>query len=106
MPIYVITISVNQSPDSQTICQIFFSAWGSGIKRIFNSADEYGLSEPRIQVFDNMFRVELFRNPLTAESTEQNIGEASEKHRRNVGEASENRNKQHSAKNPGTPVSR
>ena len=36
-------------------------AWGSGIKRIFNTAKEYGLPEPRIQEFDNMFRVELFR---------------------------------------------
>ena len=36
-------------------------AWGSGIKRIFNCAREYGLPEPKIQEFDNMFRVELFR---------------------------------------------
>lgn len=35
--------------------------WGSGTKRIFNAANEYGLAEPRIQEFDNMFRVELFR---------------------------------------------
>lgn len=30
-------------------------AWGSGIKRIFNAAKEYGLPEPRVQEFDNMF---------------------------------------------------
>jgi ATP-dependent DNA helicase RecG len=35
-------------------------AWGSGIKRILNAAEEYGLSKPRFQEFDNMFRVELF----------------------------------------------
>ena len=81
-------------------------AWGSGIKRIFNSAKEYGLPEPKIQEFDNMFRVELFRNSFTAEQKERNIGEASEKHRRNVGGESENRNKQHSAKNFGIVVCR
>ena len=37
-------------------------AWGSGIKRILNAAEEYGLPKPRFQKFDNMFRVELFRN--------------------------------------------
>ena len=37
-------------------------AWGSGIKRILNAAEEYGLPKPRFQEFDNMFRVELFRN--------------------------------------------
>ena len=41
-------------------------AWGSGIKRILNAAEEYGLPKPRFQEFDNMFRVELFRvNPIT-----------------------------------------
>ena len=36
-------------------------AWGSGIKRILNAAEEHGLPKPRFQEFDNMFRVELFR---------------------------------------------
>ena len=41
-------------------------AWGSGIKRILNEAEEYGLPKPRFQEFDNMFRVELFRvYPIT-----------------------------------------
>ena len=42
-------------------------AWGSGIKRILSAAEEYGLPKPRFQEFDNMFRVELFRNsfPMT-----------------------------------------
>lgn len=41
-------------------------AWGSGIKRILNAAEEYGLPKPRFQEFDNMFRVELFRvYPIT-----------------------------------------
>ena len=44
-------------------------AWGSGIKRILNAAEEYGLPKPRFQEFDNMFRVELFRvNPITDHS--------------------------------------
>ena len=64
-------------------------AWGSGIKRIFNAAKEYGLPEPSFQEFDNMFRVELFRNSLPMEQKNKSIGEASEKHRRSIGEASE-----------------
>ncbi|WP_295565427.1 ATP-binding protein [uncultured Holdemanella sp.] len=34
-------------------------AWESGIKRILNAAEEYGLPKPRFQEFDNMFCVEL-----------------------------------------------
>ena len=61
-------------------------AWGSGIKRILNAAKEYGLPEPKFQEFDNMFRVELFRNFLPMTSENKHIGETSEKHRRNIGE--------------------
>ena len=72
-------------------------AWGSGIKRIFNEAEEYGLPKPRFQEFDNMFRVELFRNPYPMtddkEKHRRNIGETSEKHRRSIGEASEKQRK-------------
>ena len=64
-------------------------AWGSGIKRIFNAAKEYDLPEPKFQEFDNMFRVELFRNSLPMTSENKHIGETSEKHRRNIGETSE-----------------
>ena len=64
-------------------------AWGSGIKRILNAAEEYGLPKPRFQEFDNMFRVELFRNSFPIKEEKENIGEISEKHRRNIGEASE-----------------
>lgn len=64
-------------------------AWGSGIKRILNAAKEYGLPEPKFQEFDNMFRVELFRNFLPMTSENKHIGETSEKHRRNIGETSE-----------------
>ena len=93
-------------------------AWGSGIKRIFNAAEEYGLPRPKIQEFDNMLRVELFRtafltkleekkpvymveetripygkdsekNREISENHWRGIGEASEKHRRSIGEASE-----------------
>ena len=62
-------------------------AWGSGIKRIFNAAGEYGLQEPKIQEFDNMFRIELFRN--NAIRKESNNNKKIEKHRRNIGEVSE-----------------
>ena len=61
-------------------------AWGSGIKRIINAAEKYGLPEPKFQEFDNMFRVELFRNSLPMDLKNRNIGEISEKHRRNIGE--------------------
>lgn len=60
-------------------------AWGSGIKRIFNAAKEYALPEPKFQEFDNMFRVELFRNSFPMASENKNIGEASEEHRRSIG---------------------
>ena len=70
-------------------------AWGSGIKRILNAAEEYGLPKPRIQEFDNMFRVELFRkNSLTKreridfidelELGRRRDGESSEKGRRRI----------------------
>ena len=59
-------------------------AWGSGIKRILNAAEEYGLPKPRFQEFDNMFWVELFRNNSMMES-EKKFGESSEKSRRKNG---------------------
>lgn len=65
-------------------------AWGSGIKRIFNCAKEYGLPEPRVQEFDNMFRVELFRGVVNVEQTGENIGENIGETSENIGEASEN----------------
>ena len=64
-------------------------AWGSGIKRILNAAEAYGLSKPRFQEFDNMFRVELFRNSFPMTNEKEDIGETSEKHRRSIGETSE-----------------
>ncbi len=63
-------------------------AWGSGIKRILNAAEEYGLPKPKFQEFDNMFRVELFRYHSRTE-TEKKIGERSEKDRRSIGDRSE-----------------
>lgn len=64
----------------------FVEAWGSGIKRILNAAEEYGLPKPKFQEFDNMFRVELFRNSFPMTNEKEDIGEASEKHRRQSGE--------------------
>ena len=66
-------------------------AWGSGIKRILNAAEEYGLPKPRFQEFDNMFRVELFRNLFPMMEENRDIGEASEKHRRSIGNRTTNR---------------
>ena len=73
-------------------------AWGSGIKRILNAAEEYGLSKPRFQEFDNMFRVELFRSSFPMTNGKENIGETSEKHRRSIGGSVENRPQRYTAK--------
>ena len=61
-------------------------SWGTGISRIIKAAEAYGLPVPEFQVFDDMFRVNLFRNFLTKEKSD---GEALEKYRRSIGEASE-----------------
>ena len=50
-------------------------------RAVFLDKREYGLSKPRFQEFDNMFRVELFRNNSMMES-EKKFGESSEKSRR------------------------
>ena len=65
-------------------------AWGSGIKRIFNSAKEYGLTEPKVQEFDNMFRVELFRlNQATNQETDQATNQKQDKNIQVVEQVSE-----------------
>ena len=63
-------------------------AWGSGIKRIISTSEQYGLPKPRFQEFDNMFRVELFRNNSMT-MAEKKDGEDSEKVRKRFGESSE-----------------
>ncbi len=55
---------------NRTIANIFnqmglVEAWGTGIKRIMQAADHYRLPAPEIQAFDDMFRVNLYRNSLT-----------------------------------------
>ena len=73
-------------------------AWGTGIRRIKEAAKSYGLPSPEILAFDNMFRVNLYRNQIAEaqedygkafNKDERSIGEASEKHRRSIGETSE-----------------
>ena len=51
-------------------------AWGSGIQRILNAASEYGLPVPNVQVFDNMFRVELYRLKQVPDQTIQETNQA------------------------------
>ena len=48
-------------------------AWGSGIRRILNAAEEYKLPIPKVEVFDDMVRVNLYRN--TQGNANGNIGE-------------------------------
>ena len=67
----------------------FIEAWGTGIRRIKQAAEQYELPNPEIQVFDDMFRVNLYRRPFSEIADDSGIGEASEKHRRSIGEASE-----------------
>lgn len=51
-------------------------AWGTGIRRIKESAENYGLPIPEIQVFDDMFRVNLFRDqPLLVSESGVNFPE-------------------------------
>ena len=67
----------------------FIEAWGTGIRRIKQAAEQYELPTPEIQVFDDMFRVNLYRRPFLEIADDSGIGEASEKHRRSIGETSE-----------------
>lgn len=60
-------------------------SWGTGVKRILCAAQDYGLPAPSFQVFDDMFRVNLFRNVIPLEE-QKYVEEVSEKHRRNIGE--------------------
>lgn len=68
-------------------------AWGSGIKRIFSTAEEYGLPQPKVKEFDNMFRVELFRGGDSVKrmtGTDDDILKNIDKSSGNIGEPSEN----------------
>ncbi len=68
-------------------------AWGSGIKRIFSAAEEYGLPQPKVKEFDNMFRVELFRGGDSVKrmtGTDDDILKNIDKSLGNIGEPSEN----------------
>ena len=71
-------------------------SWGTGIRRIMDAAEDYALPIPEFQVFDNMFRVILFRKPLSMQSLEdmlerlgqyqKKLEKASEKYEESIGE--------------------
>lgn len=87
----------------------FVEAWGTGIRRIKEAAENYRLPIPEILVFDNMFRVNFYRNKpwmvpdlncylqeeylsynsKNAEKETKQFGEGSEEVRRKFGEGSE-----------------
>lgn len=77
----------------------FAESWGTGVKRIIGAAKSCGLPTPKFQVFDDMFRVDLFRstfsiedqksNEEASEKNQESIGEESEKHRRRIKKTSE-----------------
>ena len=66
----------------------FVEAWGTGIRRIKEAAASYGLASPEILIFDDMFRVNLYRNNLSKEHLKK-LGESSEKVREKFGESVE-----------------
>jgi predicted HTH transcriptional regulator len=74
-------------------------SWGTGIRRIMEAAKDYHLPVPEFQIFDEMVRVNLFRD-LSQTTNQKNyscisknyrkrVGEASGKYQRNIGETSE-----------------
>lgn len=68
---------------NRTIANVFnqmglIEAWGTGIKRIISLSEIYGLPSPKIQEFDSMFRINLYRtNSPMADGC--GIGETPEK---------------------------
>lgn len=74
-------------------------AWGTGIRRIKESAENYGLPIPEIQVFDDMFRVNLFRDqPLLVSESGVNFPENFPRIVREDLEEDRNRNRKSSEK--------
>ena len=63
-------------------------SWGTGIRRIKEAAEDYGLPMPEFQTFENMFRVNFFRYPLSIQDLGA-MGERLEQYRRRISEASE-----------------
>jgi len=61
----------------------FVESWGTGISRIIKAAEDYGLPVTEFQVFDDMLRVNLFRNSMPIKK-DRNGGEASGKNRRRI----------------------
>lgn len=51
-------------------------AWGTGLQRILNAAREYGLQEPEFIEMPETFRVNLFRQSLSTDSS-KNVGDVS-----------------------------
>ena len=52
-------------------------SWGTGIKRIIAVAKEYGLRDPEFIEFDDMFRVNLYRN-ISPNHVGENVGNVGE----------------------------
>ena len=59
--------------------------WGSGIPRIMNEIREYGLQEPEFIIFENDFRVNIYRkNYNTTQSTQGSTQDISKKEKIDV----------------------
>lgn len=50
-------------------------AWGTGIPRIINRCNEYGLPEPVFEEFGNGFKVVLFKKVSNAQKKVSNASE-------------------------------
>lgn len=72
-------------PFSKTQCAVFK---GDRLEVTSLGGLYNGLLTPRFQVFDDMFRVDLFRSTFSIED-QKSIEEASEKSRKSIGEESE-----------------
>ena len=54
-------------------------AWGTGIPRMYEEAEAYGLREPEILAMDNSFRVNLYRSGASEKPSEKPSEKTSEK---------------------------
>lgn len=62
---------------NRTVANVFsqmglVESWGTGIKKIIDSAKDYGLPEPEFVEMPETFRVNLFRKPLPTETQQAN----------------------------------
>ena len=50
-----------REPDDYTLTDDKIEKWGTGIPRLFEACEEYGLPKPELIDFDGDFRVNMYR---------------------------------------------